>query len=148
MYGGRRIERADAPRLYDFVADLAGRAGIPMATLYVIDGAQPNAFATGRDPHHAAVAVTSGLLNALDEREVAGVIAHELSHVIHRDTLTMTITATIAGAISMLANFAFFFGGPSVDRNSPLGGGGTVLAAILAPVMAVLVPMAVSRTRE
>src|SRR5260370_14393987 len=148
MYGARPIARADAPRLYDLVADLAGRAGIPMPQLYLIDGAQPNAFATGRDPHHAAVAVTSGLLNALDEREVAGVIAHELSHVIHRDTLTMTITATIAGAISMLANFAFFFGGRSGERNSPLGGGGTVLAAILAPVMALLVHMAISRTHE
>jgi heat shock protein HtpX len=148
MYGARPIARADAPRLYDLVADLAGRAGIPMPQLYLIDGAQPNAFATGRDPHHAAVAVTSGLLNALDEHEVAGVIAHELSHVIHRDTLTMTITATIAGAISMLANFAFFFGGRSDARNSPLGGVGTVLAALLAPIMALLVQMAISRTRE
>jgi len=148
MYGARPIARADAPRLYDLVADLAGRAGIPMPQLYLIDGAQPNAFATGRDPYHAAVAVTSGLLNALDEHEVAGVIAHELSHVIHRDTLTMTITATIAGAISMLANFAFFFGGRSDERTSPLGGVGTVLAAILAPIMALLVQMAISRTRE
>src|SRR5216683_2696752 len=144
----RGRSRADAPRVYDLVADLAVRAGIPMPQLYLIDGAQPNAFATGRDPHHAAVAVTSGLLNALDEHEVAGVIAHELSHVIHRDTLTMTITATIAGAISMLANFAFFFGGRSDERTSPLGGVGTVLAAILAPIMALLVQMAISRTRE
>src|SRR5258708_20960819 len=146
--GARPRARADAPRLYDLVADLAGRAGIPMPQLYLIDGAQPNAFATGRDPHHAAVAVTSGLLNALDEREVAGVIAHELSHVIHRDTLTMTITATIAAAISILANFAFFFGGRSGEPNSPLGGGGPVLAAILAPVMALPGQMAISRTRD
>jgi heat shock protein HtpX len=119
-----------------------------MPQLYLIDAAQPNAFATGRDPRHAAVAVTTGLLDALDEHEVAGVIAHELSHVIHRDTLTMTITATIAGAISMIANFAFFFGGRTDERNSPLGGIGTVLAAILAPIMAMLVQMAISRTRE
>jgi heat shock protein HtpX len=136
------------PWLYDVVAGLADRAGIPMPQLYLVDGAQPNAFATGRDPQHAAVAVTNGLLSVLDEHEVAGVIAHELSHVIHRDTLTMTITATIAGAISMIANFAFFFGGRSDERNSPLGGGGTVLAAILAPIVAMLVQMAISRTRE
>jgi heat shock protein HtpX len=148
MYGARPIAHADAPRLYELVASLADRAGIPMPQLYVIDGAQPNAFATGRNPQHAAVAVTSGLLSALDEHEVAGVIAHELSHVIHRDTLTMTVTATIAGAISMLANFAFFFGGRGGARNSPLGGVGTVLAAILAPIMALLVQMAISRTRE
>lgn len=148
MYGARPIARADAPWLYDIVAELADRAGIPMPQLYLIDGAQPNAFATGRDPQHAAVAVTNGLLNALDEHEVAGVIAHELSHVIHRDTLTMTITATIAGAISMIANFAFFFGGRSDERNSPLGGVGTVVAAIFAPIMAMLVQMAISRTRE
>src|SRR5258708_10495431 len=148
MYGARPIARADAPRLYDLVADLAGRAGIPMPQLYLIDGAQPNAFATGRDPHHAAVAVTSGLLNALDEHKLAGVIAHELSHVIHRDTLTMTITATIAAAISILANFAFFFGGRSDERTSPLGGVGTVLAALLAPIMALLLQMASSCTRE
>ncbi|HET7595127.1 MAG TPA: zinc metalloprotease HtpX [Stellaceae bacterium] len=148
MYGARPIARADAPWLYDIVAELADRAGIPMPQLYLIDGAQPNAFATGRDPQHAAVAVTNGLLNALDQHEVAGVIAHELSHVIHRDTLTMTITATIAGAISMIANFAFFFGGRSDERNSPLGGVGTVVAAIFAPIMAMLVQMAISRTRE
>jgi heat shock protein HtpX len=147
-YGARPITRADVPWLYDVVAGLADRAGIPMPQLYLVDGAQPNAFATGRDPQHAAVAVTNGLLSVLDEHEVAGVIAHELSHVIHRDTLTMTITATIAGAISMIANFAFFFGGRSDERNSPLGGGGTVLAAILAPIVAMLVQMAISRTRE
>ena len=148
MYGARPVTRADAPRLYDLVAGLAARAGIPTPQLYLIDGAQPNAFATGRDPHHAAVAVTSGLLSALDEHEVAGVIAHELSHVIHRDTLTMTITATIAGAISMLANFAFFFGGRRDERDGPLGGVGTMLVAVLAPIMAMLVQMAISRSRE
>ncbi|HEX7969815.1 MAG TPA: zinc metalloprotease HtpX [Stellaceae bacterium] len=148
MYGARPITRADAPRLYDVVADLASRAGIPMPQLYLIEGAQPNAFATGRDPQHAAVAVTAGLLQALDEREVTGVIAHELSHVIHRDTLIMTVTATIAGAIGMLANFAFFLGPRGDDRNSGLGAAGGVLVAILAPIMAMLVQMAISRTRE
>ena len=148
IYGARPITRAEAPRLYDLVADLAGRAGIPMPQLYLIDGAQPNAFATGRDPQHAAVAVTAGLLQALDEREVTGVIAHELSHVIHRDTLIMTITATIAGAIGMLANFAFFLGPRGDDRNSGLGAASGILVAILAPIMAMLVQMAISRTRE
>ncbi len=148
MYGARPITRADAPRLYDLVADLAGRASIPMPQLYVIEGAQPNAFATGRDPQHAAVAVTAALLQALDEREVAGVIAHELSHVVHRDTLIMTITATIAGAIGMLANFAFFFGPRGDERNSSVGAAGGILVAILAPIMAMLVQMAISRARE
>jgi heat shock protein HtpX len=150
MYGARPLSREEAPRLYDLVAGLAQRAHIAMPKLYVIQGSQPNAFATGRSPEHAAVAVTGGLLQMLDEREVAGVIAHELSHVVHRDTLTMTITATIAGAIGMLANLAFFFGlGPRDDqRDSPLGAIGTVLLALLAPVAAMLVQMAISRTRE
>jgi heat shock protein HtpX len=150
MYGARAITRAEAPRLYDLIAELASRAAIPMPQLYLIEAAQPNAFATGRNPQHAAVAVTRGLLNALDEHEVAGVIAHELSHVVHRDTLTMTVTATIAGAIGMLANFAFFFGaGPrNGERQSPLGAIGVVLVALLAPIAAMLVQMAISRTRE
>jgi heat shock protein HtpX len=149
MYGARPLARAEAPRLWDLVAGLAERAQIPMPKLYVVEGAQPNAFATGRNPEHAAVAVTSGLLQMLDEREVTGVIAHELSHIVHRDTLTMTITATVAGAIGMLANLAFFFGlGPRDDRDAPLGAVGTVLVAVLAPVAAALVQMAISRTRE
>lgn len=148
MYGAREIGRAEAPWLYDIVAGLAGRAGIPMPRLYLIDSAQPNAFATGRNPQHAAVAVTRGLLNTLDEQEVAGVLAHELSHVLNRDTLTMTITATIAGAIGMLANFAFFLGPRQDDRQSPLGGAGAILIALLAPIAAMLVQMAISRTRE
>jgi heat shock protein HtpX len=148
MYGARQVSYAEQPGLVHMVGQLATQAGLPMPKVYVVDNPQPNAFATGRDPQHAAVAVTNGLLSALDEHEVAGVIAHELSHVIHRDTLTMTITATIAGAISMIANFAFFFGGRSDQRNSPLGGVGAVLAAILAPIMAMLVQMAISRTRE
>lgn len=147
-YDARPIARAEAPRLYDIVAALAARAGIPMPALYLIDSVQPNAFATGRDPAHAAVAVTSGLLGLLDEGEVAGVIAHELSHVVHRDTLTMTITATLAGAIGMLANFAFFLAPRGDDRDAPLGAFGALLAAILAPLAAMLVQMAISRTRE
>jgi heat shock protein HtpX len=150
MYGARLLSREESPRLHDLVAGLARRAQIPMPRLYVIAGSQPNAFATGRSPEHAAVAMTSGLLQMLDEREVAGVIAHELSHVVHRDTLTMTITATIAGAIGMLANLAFFFGlGPrDGERNSPLGAIGTAAVALLAPIAATLVQMAISRTRE
>jgi heat shock protein HtpX len=147
-YGARPIARAEAPQLFDAVAKLAQRAGIPMPRLYLIDSAQPNAFATGRDPAHAAVAVTRGLLGALDEAEVAAVIGHELSHVVHRDTLTMTIAATIAGAIGMLANFAFFLGPRDDERDAPLGMVGSLLVAVLAPVAALLVQMAISRTRE
>jgi heat shock protein HtpX len=150
MYGARPLTRDGAPALHDRVAQLAQRARIPMPKLYLIASEQPNAFATGRNPEHAAVAVTSGLLRMLDEREVTGVIAHELSHVVHRDTLTMTITATIAGAIGMLANLAFFFSlGPrDGERDGPFGVIGTVLVAMLAPVAATLVQMAISRTRE
>lgn len=147
-YGARPIARAEAPQLFAAVAALAQRAGIPMPLLYLIDSAQPNAFATGRDPEHAAVAVTQGLLGALDEAEIAAVVGHELSHVVHRDTLTMTVTATMAGAIGMLANFAFFLGPREGERDAPLGLFGTVLVAILAPLAAMLVQMAISRTRE
>jgi heat shock protein HtpX len=118
-----------------------------MPRCYIVDTPQPNAFATGRNPEHAAIAATSGLLQRLNDEELAGVLAHELSHVKNRDTLTMTITATIAGAISMLANFAFFFGG-SRNRNNPLGFVGVILVAIVAPLAAMLVQMAISRTRE
>jgi heat shock protein HtpX len=128
------------------VHDLAGRAGLPTPKVYLISNPQPNAFATGRDPQHAAVAVTTGLLEQLSRDELAGVIAHELAHVKNRDTLTMTVTATLAGAISMLANFALFFGGR--DRNNPLGPIGTIAMVVLAPLAAMLVQMAISRTRE
>ena len=150
LYGARPIARAEISWLHDVVAALAARARLPLPALYLIDSAQPNAFATGRDPQHAAVAVTSGLLALLEREEVAGVIAHELSHVRHRDTLTMTITATIAGAIGMLANFAFFFGfaGREEEREAPLGTVGAILMAVLAPIAAMLVQMAISRTRE
>ena len=145
MHGTRQVERSVVPELYATVERLAMRAGLPMPAVYVIDTPQPNAFATGRNPENAAVAVTIGLLDTLDKRELEGVLAHELAHIKNRDTLIMTMTATLAGAISMLANFALFFGG---SRNNPLGLIGTILLMILAPLAAMLVQMAISRTRE
>src|SRR5215831_17903782 len=145
MYGARLIDATSTPKLVHIVQTLASQAGLPMPKLYVVDSDQPNAFATGRDPEHAALCVTRGLLNRVSQEELAGVLAHELGHIKHRDTLTMTITATIAGAISILANFAFFFGG---RRNNPLGFLGIILISILAPLAAVLVQMAISRSRE
>jgi heat shock protein HtpX len=147
MYGAKPVDRSSAPRFYAIVEQLAQRAQLPMPRVYIIDNPQPNAFATGRDPEHAAVAATTGLLNILDEREVAGVMAHELAHVKNRDTLIMTITATLAGAIGMLANFAMFFRGGD-GRNNPLGAVGGILVMILAPMAAMLVQFAISRTRE
>jgi len=149
MYKAREVDRGSAPQFYDLVARLAQNAGLPMPRVYIIDSPQPNAFATGRNPQNAAVAATTGLLQRLDWNEVAGVMAHELAHVRHRDTLTMTMTATLAGAISMLANIAMFSGlmGGN-NRNSPLGGLGAILVMILAPLGAMLVQMAISRTRE
>jgi len=141
------VERSRAPELYDMVDVLARRAGIPTPAVYVIETDQPNAFATGRDPNNAAVAVSSGLLRQLETREVAGVVAHELAHIKNRDTLTMTITATLAGAISALAQFGLFFGGGN-NRDNPLGGIGALLMVFLAPLAAMIVQMAVSRTRE
>lgn len=130
------------------VADLAQRAGLPMPRVCIIDSDQPNAFATGRNPQNAAVAATTGLLAMLDRDEIRGVMAHELAHVKNRDTLTMTVTATIAGAISALANFAFFFGGSREDDERPGGIIGAIALAILAPIAAMLVQMAISRSRE
>lgn len=138
------------PLVRNYVADvleLAARAGLPRPRVYVIDQDQPNAFATGRDPAHAAVAATRGLLSLLDRRGIRGVMAHELAHVKHRDTLTMTITATIAGAISALANFAILFGGR--DENGRPGGLiGAIVVALVAPIAAGLVQFAISRGRE
>jgi heat shock protein HtpX len=145
MHGAREVSEGEAPELYDIVRRLARRAELPMPKVYIIDSNQPNAFATGRNPENAAVAATTGLLRILNHDEVEGVMAHELAHVKNRDTLTMTITATIAGAISMLANFALFFGG---NRNNPLGIVGTILMMIPATMAAMLVQMAISRTRE
>jgi heat shock protein HtpX len=150
MYGAREVGRADAPGLYGIVEQLADRAGLPMPRVYIIDNDQPNAFATGRNPENAAVAVTSGSLRALSSEEIAGVVAHELAHVKNRDTLTMTITATVAGAIGMLANFAFLFGGgrDSNGNPNPLGALGAIVLMIVAPIAALLVQMAISRARE
>lgn len=145
MHGASQVDRRQAPRLVGLVETLATRAGLPMPRVYVIDTDQPNAFATERNPENAAVAVTTGLMHRLDDQELAGVLAHELAHVRNRDTLIMTITATVAGAISMLANFAFFFGR---GRDNPLGIVGVLLVMFLAPVAAMLVQMAISRTRE
>jgi len=145
MYGARQVDARTAPEFHGLVSDLAKQAGLPMPKVYVIESAQPNAFATGRNPENAAVAATTGLLQMMSREEIAGVMAHELAHVRNRDTLIMTVTATIAGALSMLANFALFFGG---NRNSPLGFVGTLLVVILSPLAAMLVQMAISRTRE
>ena len=146
MHGARAIDRAASPEFYDMIERLSKNAGLPMPKVYVMDNPQPNAFATGRDPEHAAVAATTGLLQNLSYDEIEGVMAHELAHIRNRDTLIMTVTATIAGAISMLGNFAFFFGGR--DRNSGIGPIGTLLMLIVAPLAAMLVQMAISRTRE
>ena len=126
MYGAREADERSAPELYGLVRQLSQAAGLPMPRIFIMENPQPNAFATGRNPEHAAVAVTSGLLQRLSQQELAGVLAHELGHIKHRDTLLMTITATIAGAISMLANFGFYFGG---NRNNNGGTGliGTLL---------------------
>ena len=146
MHGARPVDRAAAPEFYDLVAELTRRANLPMPKLYLMDNPQPNAFATGRNPQNAAVAATTGLLASLTRDEIAGVMAHELAHIQNRDTLVMTMTATLAGAISMLANFGMFFGGR--DRNNPLGAIGTIALIILAPLAAMVVQMAISRTRE
>ncbi|HEU5019999.1 MAG TPA: zinc metalloprotease HtpX [Pseudolabrys sp.] len=149
MHGAQEVDPATAPDLHALVANLARRAGLPTPRVYLMDNPQPNAFATGRNPQHSAVAVTTGLLQALDRDELAGVISHELAHIDHRDTLIMTVTATIAGAISMLGNFALFsgFGGNNRDSNG-VGIIGTLAMIILAPLAAMLVQMAISRTRE
>ena len=146
MYGAREVTRNEAQGLYSIVEQLAESAELPMPKVYIIDNPQPNAFATGRNPENAAVAATTGLLQRLSSEEVAGVMAHELAHVKNRDTLIMTITATVAGAISMLANFGLWFGGG--NRNNPLGIVGVILVAILAPFAAMMVQMAISRARE
>jgi heat shock protein HtpX len=142
-----QVDEKNAPEYYAIVRDLARRADLPMPKVYLIENDQPNAFATGRNPQNAAVAATTGLLHRLSHKEVAAVMAHELAHVQHRDTLTMTIVATLAGAIAMLGNFAFFFGG-SRNENNSFGFVGVLVAMIVAPFAAMIVQMAVSRTRE
>lgn len=146
MHGAQEVDEAAAPELYQMVRELSGRAGLPMPRVYLMDNPQPNAFATGRNPENSAVAATTGLLHALSREEVAGVMAHELAHIKNRDTLTMTVTATLAGAISMLAQFGLFFGGNR--NNNPLGAIGTIAMVILAPLAAMVVQMAISRSRE
>jgi heat shock protein HtpX len=146
-YGAHEVDRTSAPDLYQLVAELAGRAGLPMPRVFLIDEAQPNAFATGRNPQNAAVAVSVGLMQQLSREELAGVIAHELAHIRNHDTLLMTITATIAGAISMIAQFGMFFGGHR-DNNQGPGIIASIVMMIAAPFAAMLVQMAISRTRE
>lgn len=146
--GAHLVTRQQAPELVDMVAALAQRANLPMPKVYVLETEQPNAFATGRNPENAAVAVTQGIMRVLNRDELAGVIAHELAHIKHRDTLTMTVTATMAGAIAMLGNMLMFssmFGGRDDNRGSGLA---AILAMIFAPMAAGLVQMAISRTRE
>ena len=147
MYKAREVDDSSAPQFYGMVRELAQRAQLPMPRVYLIDEDAPNAFATGRNPEHAAVAATTGILRVLSERELRGVMAHELAHVKHRDILISTVSATMAGAISMLANFAMFFGGRNSDggRSNPIAG---ILVMILAPMAAGLIQMAISRSRE
>jgi len=145
MHGARLVDEQSAPWLVAIVRQMSERAELPMPAVYIMKTDQPNAFATGRNPENAAVAVTTGLMRQLSHEEIAGVVAHELAHIRNRDTLIMTITATIAGAVSLLANFGLFFGG---NRNSPLGLVGVILVAILAPLAAMVVQMAISRSRE
>jgi len=146
MYNARAIRENEAPHYHRLVRQLAQKANIPMPTVYIIDSNQPNAFATGRNPQNSAVAATTGLLNLLNSDEIAGVMAHELAHIKNRDTLLMTLTATLAGAISMLANFAFFFS--SGSRANPLGILGVILVMVFAPIGAALIQMSISRGRE
>jgi heat shock protein HtpX len=148
MQAARPVDERSAPDLWRLTEGLAARAGLPMPKLYVIDAEQPDAFATGRNPENAAVAATTGILKILSRDELAGVMAHELAHIKNRDTLTMTIAATVAGAISMLAQFGLFFGGGGRDRDNPLGFVGVLLAVLFAPMAAALIQMTISRTRE
>lgn len=146
-YGAHQVDQDTAPELVDLVAQLADRANLPMPRVFVIDNPQPNAFATGRNPQNAAVAVNTGLMDVLSKEELAGVVAHELAHIKNRDTLLMTLTATIAGAISMLAQYGMFFGGHRHNNQGP-GVIVTVILMVVAPLAAMLVQMAISRTRE
>src|SRR6187455_3749503 len=147
MYNAQEVDETSAPQFHAMVRELATRAGLPMPRVYVIDEAAPNAFATGRNPEHAAVAATTGIMRVLTERELRGVMAHELAHVAHRDILISTVSATMAGAIGMLANFAMFFGGRDNEGRptNPIAG---LAVAFLAPLAAGLIQMAISRARE
>lgn len=147
MYNAREVDEFSAPQFYNMVRELAEKARMPMPKVYIIDEAQPNAFATGRNPENAAVAATTGILRLLSAREIRGVMAHELAHVQHRDILISTISATMAGAISMLANFAMFFGGRD-SEGRPANPIVSILVMILAPLAATVIQMAISRARE
>ena len=147
MYRAQPVDETSSPYLYNMVRDLAARAQLPMPRVYLIDEAQPNAFATGRNPENAAIAATTGIVSLLSERELRGVMAHELAHVKHRDILTSTIAATLAGAISALANFAMFFGGRD-EEGRPANAIVSIIVAIIAPLAAALIQMAISRARE
>lgn len=146
MYNAQEVDAQSAPKFYNMVKELAQNAGLPMPKVYIIDEQQPNAFATGRDPEHAAVAATTGIMRILSERELRGVMAHELAHVKHRDTLISTISATIAGAISSIAQFGMLFSGGGRDRG--VHPAVALLIMIVAPLAAMLIQMAISRARE
>ena len=146
MYNAQEVDEHSAPQFYRIVRELAQNAQLPMPKVYIIDEAQPNAFATGRDPEHAAVAATTGIMRILSERELRGVMAHELTHVKHRDTLISTISATMAGAISAIAQFGMLFSGGNREHN--VHPAVAILIMILAPVAAMLIQMAISRSRE
>jgi heat shock protein HtpX len=147
MYNAQQVDASSAPQFYALVQELAQKAGLPMPRVYLIQEDSPNAFATGRNPEHAAVAATTGILRLLSERELRGVMGHELAHVKHRDILISTVSATMAGAVSMLANFAMFFGGRDENGRpaNPIAG---LAVALLAPLAASLIQMAISRARE
>jgi heat shock protein HtpX len=145
MYNAQEVDAVSGAEFYNLVRELSQRAGLPMPRVYIIDEAQPNAFATGRNPEHAAVAATTGILRMLTARELRGVMAHELAHVKHRDTLISTISATVAGAISSLAQFGMFFGGGDRERPNMIV---QLIVMILAPIAAMLIQMAISRARE
>jgi heat shock protein HtpX len=147
MYNAQEVDESSAPQFYRMVRELAQRAELPMPRVYLIEEGAPNAFATGRNPHHAAVAATTGILRVLSDRELRGVMAHELAHVKHRDILISTISATMAGAIGMLANFAMLFGGRD-SEGRPANPIVSILVMILAPIAASLIQMAISRARE
>ncbi|MBN9696746.1 MAG: zinc metalloprotease HtpX [Zoogloea sp.] len=147
MYNAQEVDETSSPYLYNMVRELAGRAQLPMPKVYIIHEDQPNAFATGRNPENAAVAATSGILQMLSERELRGVMAHELAHVKHRDILISTISATMAGAISALANFAMFFGGRD-SEGRPTNIVASIAVSLLAPLAASVIQMAISRARE
>ncbi|TDR94935.1 zinc metalloprotease HtpX [Enterovirga rhinocerotis] len=144
-HGAQEVDAQTAPELVQMVAELAQRANLPMPRVYILPEAQPNAFATGRNPENSAVAISNGLLRILNRDEIAGVMAHELAHIKNRDTLLMTVTATLAGAISTVAQFGFMFGGRSDGRSHPIMG---LLTMLLAPIAAAIIQFAISRSRE